>query len=63
MAPPRETSVEELLRHATWVQSLARSLTGDRQFQFSHLPPVQSVAISHDNRYVAAGNLMGGVRV
>ncbi len=30
---------------------------------FSHLPPVQSVAFSPDGRFVAAGNLMGEVRV
>ena len=31
--------------------------------QWSHTPPVQSVAFSSDSRYVAAGNLMGEVRV
>ncbi len=31
--------------------------------EFEHVPPVLSVAISPDNQYVAAGNLMGEVRV
>ncbi len=37
--------------------------TGDLLHAFSHLPPVQAVAISPDSRYVAAGNLMGEIRV
>ena len=31
--------------------------------EFSHVPPVQSLAFSNDSRYLAAGNLMGEVRV
>lgn len=31
--------------------------------KFSHLPPVQSVAFSPDSSHIAAGNLMGTVRV
>ena len=30
---------------------------------FSHVPPVQSVAFSNDGKFLAAGNLMGEVRV
>jgi WD40 repeat protein len=37
--------------------------SGDLIHAFSHVPPVQAVAISPDSRYVAAGNLMGEVRV
>lgn len=37
--------------------------TGEPLHSFSHVPPVQSVAFSPDNRHVAAGNLMGEVRV
>ena len=39
------------------------SRTGDLSHQFSHVPPVQSVAFSPDSCYVAAANLMGEVRV
>ncbi len=37
--------------------------TGEALAKFPHVPPVQSLAFSPDNRYVAAGNLMGEVRV
>jgi WD40 repeat protein len=37
--------------------------TGSLQVELSMTPPVLSVAFSPDNRYVAAGNLMGDVRV
>lgn len=37
--------------------------TGEQRHQFSHVPSVQAVAISPDGKYVAAGNLMGEVRV
>lgn len=37
--------------------------TGDLEAAFSHQPPVQSIAFSRDGQYLAAGNLMGGVRV
>jgi WD40 repeat protein len=37
--------------------------TGALVHAFSHVPSVQSVAISADSRYVAAGNLMGEVRI
>jgi WD40 repeat protein len=37
--------------------------TGELRRQFSHVPPVQAVAFSPDGRYVAAGNLMGEIRV
>ncbi|MFN3652012.1 MAG: WD40 repeat domain-containing protein [Armatimonadota bacterium] len=37
--------------------------TGALVGSFSHVPSVQSVAFSPDSRYVAAGNLMGEVRV
>ena len=36
---------------------------GDLCHQLSHTPSVQSVAFSPDNRFVAAGNLMGEVRI
>jgi WD40 repeat protein len=37
--------------------------SGDLLHAFSHVPPVQSVAISPDSHYLAAGNLMGEIRV
>lgn len=37
--------------------------TGKLAHSFSHVPSVQSVAFSPDSRHVAAGNLMGEVRV
>ncbi len=37
--------------------------TGDLEAAFSHQPPVQSVAFSRDGRHLAAGNLMGEIRV
>ena len=37
--------------------------TGDVRHRFSHLPPVLSVAFSRDGRHLAAGNLMGDVRI
>ncbi len=36
---------------------------GELRWAFTHVPPVLSVAFSPDNRYLAAGNLMGEVRV
>jgi WD40 repeat protein len=37
--------------------------SGDLLQTFSPLPPVQSVAFSPDGQYVAAGNMMGDVRI
>lgn len=37
--------------------------TGKSVHEFSHLPPVQSVAFSTDCQYLAAGNLVGEIRV
>ena len=37
--------------------------SGDLLHQLPHVPSTQAVAISPDNRFVAAGNLMGEVRV
>ena len=37
--------------------------TGDLLQSLSHVPPVQAVAFSPDGEFVAAGNLMGEVRV
>ena len=37
--------------------------TGELAHNFSHVPPVQSVAFSRDVKFLAAGNLMGEVRV
>jgi WD40 repeat protein len=51
-APEREPSVK-----------IFDARTGDLRHQFSHVPPVQAVAISPDGRHVAAGNLMGEIRV
>jgi len=36
---------------------------GEMLRSFSHVPPVQSVAFSPDNKFVAAGNLLGEIRV
>lgn len=51
-APETEPSVR--LYHAQ---------TGELFHSFSHVPPVQSVAFSADGKYLAAGNLMGEVRL
>ncbi len=51
-APETERSVK--LFHAQ---------TGELLHQLSHVPPVQAVAFSADGRHLAAGNLMGEVRV
>jgi hypothetical protein len=37
--------------------------SGDLVHQFSHVPSVQAVSFSPDNKYIAAGNLMGETRV
>jgi WD40 repeat protein len=37
--------------------------TGQTVHEFSHVPSVQAVAFSADSQYVAAGNLMGEIRV
>lgn len=37
--------------------------SGDLVREFTHAPPVQSVAFSPDNQHVAAANMMGEVRV
>jgi len=37
--------------------------SGELIHALSHAPPVQSVAFSPDGRYLAAGNLMGGIAV
>ncbi len=37
--------------------------TGKTVHEFSHVPSVQAVAFSPDNQYVAAGNLMGEIRI
>ncbi|MBN9693196.1 MAG: hypothetical protein J0M24_23380 [Verrucomicrobia bacterium] len=37
--------------------------TGELQRSFPHVPPTQAVGFSPDGRYLAAGNLMGEVRV
>jgi WD40 repeat protein len=36
---------------------------GELAHDFAHVPPVQSVAFSRDGKFLAAGNLMGEVRV
>lgn len=51
-APEREPSVR-----------IHDTLKGDLLLSLSHVPPVESVAFSNDGRLVAAGNLMGEVRV
>ena len=37
--------------------------TGESLAKFPHVPPVQSLAFSPDNRFLAAGNLMGEIRI
>ena len=51
-APEREPSVK-----------VFDTKTGDLIQHFPHVPPVESVAFSRDGRFLAAGNLMGEVRV
>lgn len=51
-APETEPSVKVFDAH-----------TGKLVHEFSHVPSVQAVAFSPDNRYLAAGNLMGEIRV
>ena len=38
-------------------------LTGREAHHFPHIPPVESVAFSNDGKFLAAGNLMGEVRI
>jgi outer membrane protein assembly factor BamB len=42
---------------------LFNAQTGDLLHSLSHVPPVQSVAFSADGKHLAAGNLMGEVRI
>lgn len=51
-APEREPSVK-----------LLAADSGTVLHSLPHVPSVQAVAFSHDSRYVAAGNLMGEVRI
>jgi WD40 repeat protein len=51
-APEREPSVR-----------VFDAATGELRHSFPHVPPVQAVAFSPDRRHVAAGNLMGEIRV
>jgi WD40 repeat protein len=51
-APEREPSVK-----------VYDARTGELVREFSHLPPVQAVAFTPDGQHVAAGNLMGEIRV
>lgn len=51
-APEREPSVK-----------VFDAATGELRHSFPHVPPVQAVAFSPDSRHVAAGNLMGEIRV
>ncbi len=37
--------------------------SGEQTHAFEHVPPVESVAFSNDGNFVAAGNLMGEVRI
>ena len=37
--------------------------TGELTHAFSHTPPVTSIAFSPDSRYIAAGNLMGNIKI
>ena len=39
------------------------SMSGDLMLSLPPVPPVESVAFSNDNRFVAAGNLMGEIRI
>lgn len=39
------------------------TMTGDLVRSLPHVPPVESVAFSNDGRFVAAGNLMGEIRI
>ncbi len=39
------------------------AIGGELLHAFPHVPPVESVAFSRDGRFIAAGNLMGEVRV
>ena len=51
-APEREPSVK-----------VFDARTGELRHQFTHVPPTQAVAFSPDGKHVAAGNLMGEIRV
>src|SRR5687768_3636173 len=51
-APEREPSIK-----------IFDARTGELRHQFSHVPPTQAVAFSPDGKHVAAGNLMGEIRV
>jgi WD40 repeat protein len=51
-APETEPSVKVFEAH-----------TGEPVCEFSHVPPVQAVAISPDSQFLAAGNLVGEIRV
>ncbi len=51
-APEREPSVR-----------VYDAASGELVHSFSHVPPVQSVAFSPDGKSIAAGNLMGEIRV
>ena len=51
-APEREPSVK-----------VFDAKTGELRQKFSHVPPVQAVAFTPDGKHVAAGNLMGEIRV
>jgi len=51
-APEREPSVK-----------VFDAKTGELVREFSHVPPVQAVAFTPDGKHVAAGNLMGEIRV
>jgi WD40 repeat protein len=51
-APETEPSVKVFDTH-----------TGDLRVALPHVPPVESVAFTNDGKFVAAGNLMGEVRI
>lgn len=51
-APEREPSVR-----------LYEAKSGELRHSLPHVPPVQAVAFSPDGRHVAAGNLMGEIRI
>jgi len=51
-APEREPSVK-----------IFDARTGELRQQFSHVPPTQAIAFTPDGKHVAAGNLMGEIRV